>query len=983
MSKLLTPKKNIMIQHKSTFIFLLFAFATIKLLAQANPTISVIGLGTLNPTNSGEVALGAILDLRVDIGNTGSANIVASKLRPVITVPPLVTFLPDAQQTGLPAGWVIVSNTGSQLRICNGSDIVPGSAIRTIILKVQGATLGGPQTFLGQLNFGGATCAVNGPAPSGNNIADDVATSTITVVPAPACAIAVSASAGTIACNGGTTTLTATATGTSNPVEYSLNGGTFQSANTFTVNAAGSPYTVTAREVAAPTCTATATAVTVTQPAAFVPGASVTSPIAVAGGQGTITVTGGVSYVITSGPTTNTTGASSGVFSGLLAGTYTFTGTNAAGCTGISGSVVLSNGAAACVIAVSASAPAILCNGGTTTITATATGAVGAVEYSINGGTSYQAGNTFVVNGSASPYTIIAREVSRTTCSATSSTVTVANPTAVTGSAAVTQAISAVITTGTVTVTGAGGSGPYSYVIASGTTINTTGAATGVFTGLAAGSYTFTVTGANACTGTTAAVALAGLTVPIADPAVGQMNFTTTLGASQDANSLVFPDTINLNIPFYNLDQVRPLPTGTITIRVNLGKRLGVNLTAGNAPLPGFFTWASTSFGPVANPDSIVITGTQIAALSADFVSTLTFRVFGRNSCTSNVSSRIEIINSALLADQDLQNNRATLQYNLPVTVGFTRVNVTCNGFGNGIINLFTSPGTTVITRNAGGTTVGTTNTVTGLVPGTYFITASATGDLGNTCSATASVVINQPNTLVTSVFSFVNNVCNGASDGRITAVAQGGTAPYAYLLLSGATPTGNITGAANGIFTGVPAGVFTIRVTDANGCTATTTVTITQPVSSLPDISLGSDITSSFFGTPGVQQTIVYNVSEVAGNPAVGDTIRITKISGFTIGFNPATISQVVGSTIYTLDNARWKIDNSNPAFVSIILQDPSFTAGIPGTLLCNERVFVSITLLRNTPNISTFTLSARLRRANGEVNLDNNLNSIIMAAE
>jgi len=152
---------------------------------QANPTISVIGLGTLNPTNSGEVALGAILDLRVDIGNTGSANIVASKLRPVITVPALVTFLPDAQQTGLPAGWVIVSNTGSQLRICNGSDIVPGSAIRTIILKVQGATLGGPQTFLGQLNFGGATCAVGGPAPSGNNIADDVATSTITVTAAP------------------------------------------------------------------------------------------------------------------------------------------------------------------------------------------------------------------------------------------------------------------------------------------------------------------------------------------------------------------------------------------------------------------------------------------------------------------------------------------------------------------------------------------------------------------------------------------------------------------------------------------------------------------------------------------------------------------------------------------------------------------------------------------------------------------------------
>ncbi len=170
----------------STILFLIITLIITNVFGQANPTISVIGLGTTDPTNAGVVAVGATLDLQITIGNTGTANIVASKLRPVITIPAIVTFLPDAQQPALPTGWIIVSgsNTGSQIRICNGSDIIPGSANRTIILKVQGVTIGGPSTFTGNLFFGGATCSVAGAAPSGNNGADDVGTSSITVVAA-------------------------------------------------------------------------------------------------------------------------------------------------------------------------------------------------------------------------------------------------------------------------------------------------------------------------------------------------------------------------------------------------------------------------------------------------------------------------------------------------------------------------------------------------------------------------------------------------------------------------------------------------------------------------------------------------------------------------------------------------------------------------------------------------------------------------------
>jgi large repetitive protein len=993
-------------------------FIASNALGQANPTIGVIGLGA-NPLNAGEVAVGATLDIQVTIGNTGTANIVAAKLRPVITVPAIVTLLPDAQQTGLPAGWIIVagSNIGSQIRICNGSDVIPGSANRTIILKVQGVTIGGPSTFSGQLNFGGATCAVGGAAPAGNVTADDNATSSVTVIAAAACSLTASATAGTIACNGLTTTLTAASAGTSNPVEYSINGTTFQTSPTFTVPAG--TYTVTAREVATPTCTATATAVVITQPALVTGTTSTTSASSPTSTNGTATVvaaggTGAYSYSWNTTPAQTTATATS-----LGVGTYTVTITTANGCTGTATATVT---AAACNIAVTATAGTIVCNGGTTTLTATATGATGAVQYSLNGG-AFQTANTFTVN--AGTYTVTAREVANTSCSANAAAVTVSQPAAI----VVTATPTAILCNGgnsTVTVTASGGTGTltgigtftrtagaYTFTVTDAnnctgtatvtisqpapivvtatfapitvfggtTTVNVTATGgTGTLTGTGAfvrgdGTFTFTVTDANSCTGT-ATVVIAPFSTPVtADPAVGQMNFTTLANASQSANSLLFTQDYKLRIPFYNLSQTDVVPNGTISVRVNLGSKLslatGFNLAT--APLSNYFTWTSATVA-----DSVIITGTQIAAIPEDFASTLVFNVKGRLSCTANVSTKINVVNTAaLLIDEDLNNNAATIQYTLPVTVTTTQVNVTCNGAANGIINVTASPGTTVVIRNSANVIV----TNTGLAPGVYTVTATATGDapLSNTCSNSATVVIVQPAVLVAASSTTVNNVCNAGTDGVITATSTGGTAPYTYVITAGTTI--NTTGATSGIFTGLAAGTYTIRSTDANGCTATTTATVTQPTGTAPNISLGSDITSSFFATSGVTQTIVYNVAEIAGNPAVGDTIRITRVSGFTINLNTAIFSTTVGSTTYTLDNSRWKIDNTDPSFVSIILTNP-LGAG-PGTLLCNQRVNVAVTLTRNTTDVSTFTLSARLRRANGELILTNNLNSIIMNAE
>jgi len=78
--------------------------------------------------------------------------------------------------------------------------------------------------------------------------------------------------------------------------------------------------------------------------------------------------------------------------------------------------------------------------------------------------------------------------------------------------------------------------------------------------------------------------------------------------------------------------------------------------------------------------------------------------------------------------------------------------------------------------------------------------------------------------TILTATTTQVNVLCNGDSTGTATVNVSGGTLPYSYVW----NPTGQTTQTA----TGLPAGTYTVFVTDANcnQLTSQTTVTITQP---------------------------------------------------------------------------------------------------------------------------------------------------------
>lgn len=111
-----------------------------------------------------------------------------------------------------------------------------------------------------------------------------------------------------------------------------------------------------------------------------------------------------------------------------------------------------------------------------------------------------------------------------------------------------------------------------------------------------------------------------------------------------------------------------------------------------------------------------------------------------------------------------------------------------------------------------------TTQSVTGLASGNYFVTVT---DAKN-CTNIQHVFIDEPALLTLSIFSQNNVTCFGGNSGTATVAAYGGIAPYTFQWF----PNGEVTASASGL----SAGTYSVSVLDGNGCTKMITCTITQP---------------------------------------------------------------------------------------------------------------------------------------------------------
>lgn len=186
------------------------------------------------------------------------------------------------------------------------------------------------------------------------------------------------------------------------------------------------------------------------------------------------------------------------VFTNLSPGTYTYSFTDAAGCTGTGGPVILTTNTP---LAATVSSTMPLCNGNANgSITVSASGGIAPYQYSINAGGTYQPSGTFT-NLAVGTHIIRIRD----NVGCTKDTTIQLNEPPVLIAAAVSNTTAGCSNNdGAITATANGGTAGYTYTIA-GPVVNTTGATSGVFTRLATGNYTITATDAKGCTATATA----------------------------------------------------------------------------------------------------------------------------------------------------------------------------------------------------------------------------------------------------------------------------------------------------------------------------------------------------------------------------------------------------------------------------------------------------------------------------------------------
>jgi len=603
-------------------------------------------------------------------------------------------------------------------------------------------------------------------------------------------------------CNGdgddGTINLSNTSGGTS-PYIYSWSGGSTTTNPAITGLGAGT-YTVAVNDANGCSVSKTETITHV----AVLPVASVGANVTCNGsdnGQTKVSVTGGSSpytYSWTNGSTTYQA-------NGLSAGTYTVLVTDKNGCTGTSAATVTQPAALRDSVA-SATHP-------TCAVMGTA---------------------TIGVKGGSSPYSYVWSPAVSSTATATGLTVrsyevqvkdkngcfndlvfNITQPLSLRDSIVKSATSNAICANGRALIGVKYGTPPYTY------SWSPSGGTNAAASGLAAGTYTITVTDAGSCS-VSASITITQINIPTLAP-VASVGYNVSCfgGSNGQAKVSVSGGTAPYTFSWSPLGGSGYLATGlfagTYSVTVTDNNGCSDNLTATVTQPAVLFDSLSSVTYPLCTG------GTATAAIgvrggTAPYKYTWTPNV-STTASASDLSVRGYVVQ---VKDANGCYNNLNFSITQPISlrdsiVKSATVN-TCNGTSNGSATVGVKYGSSPYTYSwsSGG---GNGPTASDLSAGTYTVTVSGAGG----CSVTASVTITQPGALSPIASVTANATCYQSATGKAKVSVSGGSAPYTY-------SWSPVSSAASTV-TGLSAGTYTITVRDACSASASSSVSITQPV--------------------------------------------------------------------------------------------------------------------------------------------------------
>lgn len=213
----------------------------------------------------------------------------------------------------------------------------------------------------------------------------------------------------------------------------------------------------------------------------------------------------------------------------------------------------------------------------------------------------------------------------------------------------------------------------------------------------------------------------------------------------------------------------------TITAPLCAGQSNG-SATASGSGGTGAYTWLWSNNGQLTQTANNLLPGTYTVTVS------------DANNCTATATATIPLT-PALILQQTAS------------------VSPTCAGLNNGSLSVSGSGGTGTLTYTWNTIPAQSGTTAANLGPGAYIVTLSDQ----NGCTATSSYTVS-PTASIQVSLSSQNTPCATQASGSISASAAGGTAGYTYNWSNGQS------GAQ---LSNLLAGVYTVTVSDQNGCTA------------------------------------------------------------------------------------------------------------------------------------------------------------------